>query len=145
VAAGYMETTNSLTSGSNEFTDTVVAGNAAFGDLRLTAAWRQFKFTTSKQTNTLVGAIYSIGASDIKASIIRGNLSGRVGATSIDANDATQVGLGYVYNLSRRSALYATYSRIGNEGNATFVIPGGPALIAGNTSTGYEAGFRHNF
>ena len=145
VVAASSETTNDLTGRSNKFKDTVIGGNAGFGDLKLTAAWRQFKFTSAKQTNTLIGATYTIGLNELKASYVRGNLAGRVGSTNIDANDATQIGLGYIYNLSKRSALYATVSRIDNDGAANFVIPGGPALVAGRTSTGYEAGFRHSF
>ena len=63
----------------------------------------------------------------------RVDLSGRVGTAVIDANDATQFGLGYVHSLSRRTALYATVARIDNKGAATFVVPGGPAGIAGGT------------
>jgi predicted porin len=145
VVAAASETTNSLTGRSDKFKDTVIGGNAGFGDFKLSAAWREFKFLAAKQTNTLVGATYVIGQSEIKASVVRGNLAGSVGSTNIDANDATQIGLGYVYNVSRRSALYTTVSRIDNDGAANFVIPGGPTLVAGRKSTGYEAGLRHSF
>lgn len=145
VVAAASESTNDITGRNNKFKDTVLGGNAGFGDFKLTAAWREFKFLNAKQTNMLVCATYVTGQSEIKASYVRGNLAGRVGSTNIDANDATQVGLGYVYNLSKRSALYTTVSRIDNDGTANFVIPGGPTLIAGRKSTGYEAGFRHSF
>lgn len=145
VVVATSRTSNDLTGTSNKFQDSVVGGNATIGSLKLTLAWRQFKYTSAKQTNTLLGAVYSMGLHDLKASYLRGNLSGQVGATRIDANDATQLGLGYVYNLSKRSALYATYARIDNDGLANFVIPGGPTLVAGRKSTGYEAGLRHSF
>jgi len=65
---------------------------------------------------------------------------------SIDGNDATQLSLGFVHSLSKRSALYATASRIDNKGAATFVIPGGAAgLVAGTWSRAVEAGIRHGF
>jgi len=63
-----------------------------------------------------------------------------------DANGIDQVGLGYVYNLSKRSALYASYARLANDGAVASTIPGGPAgMAAGGTSTGFEAGIRHSF
>jgi predicted porin len=69
-----------------------------------------------------------------------------VGALAIGANGADQLGLGYVFNLSKRSAVYAHLARIGNEGAATFVIPGGPAgLAGGGDSKGVELGMRHTF
>lgn len=77
---------------------------------------------------------------------MRADLAGRVGAVSIDSNDARQLGLGYVHNLSRRTVLYTTWSRIDNRGAATYIVPGGPAGISGGQqSTGYEAGLRHTF
>ncbi len=145
ISAATVTSENNQTS-SGKFKDTAIGGNAAFGGLKLTAAWRRFEQSTARQTNVMLAAVYTIGSSDLKLSVLKANLAGRVGATSIDANDATQLGLGYVYNLSRRSALYAHYARIGNKGAATFVVPGGPAGIAGGkTSTGYEAGLRHTF
>ena len=65
---------------------------------------------------------------------------------TVEANDASQIGLGYVHNLSRRTAVYATLARINNKGAATFVVPGGSAGLAGGaSSTGTEAGIRHTF
>ena len=67
-------------------------------------------------------------------------------ATAIGANDALQLGLGYQYNLSRRTALYANASSIDNKAAATFVVPGGLGAVgAGQTSSGFEAGLRHVF
>ncbi len=146
VSAAHTRTENDLTVvGAHK--DSVIAGNVAVVGVKLSAAYRQFKYNQAKQSNLLVGAVVPVGASgEVKASYNRANLSGRVGATVIDANDATQLGLGYVHSLSKRTALYATYSRIDNKGAATFVVPGGPSGLAGGAnSTGYEAGLRHTF
>lgn len=131
--------------GADSFRDTVLGGQAGFGPLKLTLARREFKQASARQTNLMVGAVVVVGLGEIKASYLRANMSGRVGTRAIDANDATQIGLGYVHNLSRRTALYGTVSRIDNDGAATFAIPGGLALAAGRSSTGYEAGIRHTF
>jgi predicted porin len=67
---------------------------------------------------------------------------------SIDANDADLWSLEYVYNLSKRTALYTTYGEIKNKGKATFqVLPGTAtdAQLAGGKSTGYNIGLRHSF
>lgn len=146
VSVAHTRSENDLTlNGAHK--DSVIGGNLAIGPVRLSAAYREFKYAQAKQANLLVGAILPVGdVGELKASVNRANLSGRVGAVGIDANDATQWGLGYVHNLSKRTALYASYARIANKGAATFVVPGGPAGIAGGqTSTGYEAGMRHSF
>lgn len=146
VSAAHTRSENDLTV-AGPHKDTAIGGNLKVTSLRLSAAYREFKYNQAKQANLLVGAIVPVGErGEVKASVTRVNLSGRVGATVIDANDATQLGLGYVHNLSKRTALYATFSRIDNKGAATFVVPGGPSGIAGGrTSTGYEAGLRHSF
>lgn len=146
VSAAHTRSENDLTvAGAHK--DSVIAGNLKVATVRLSAAYREFKYNQAKQSNLLVGAIVAVGsAGEIKASINRVNLSGRVGAAAIGANDATQLGLGYVHSLSKRTVLYASFSRIDNKGLATFVVPGGQAGIAGGrTSTGYEAGLRHTF
>ena len=57
-----------------------------------------------------------------------------------------QFALGYVYNLSKRSAVYATASRLSNSGPTTLAIPGGvSAPIPGGASKAIEFGLRHFF
>jgi predicted porin len=142
----HTRTENDLTvAGSHK--DSAFGANVALAGVKLTAAYRAFSYDQARQRHLLVGAVVPVGAAgEVKVSAHRVNLSGRVGATVIDENDATQVGLGYVHNLSKRTALYTTVSRISNSGAAAFVVPGGPAGMAGGgNSSGFEAGLRHSF
>ena len=145
VSAAASRSTNNLTGG-NAFRDQVVAGSYDFGPVQLSAALRQFKQAAAKQTNLLLGAWIPVGRGTVKISLNRANLSGKVGTVAIDANDAQQLALGYVYDLSKRSAAYTTLSVINNKGAATYAVPGGPSGMAGGgTSKGLEVGLRHNF
>ena len=136
---------NNLTAG-ERFRDNAAAGSYDLGAVKLHAGWRQFKFTTSKQTNVLLAAIVPLELGQINLSWNRADLDGTVAATDVSANDATQIGLGYVYSLSKRTALYASYARVNNRGAATFTVPGGaPGSTPGGASTGYEGGVRHTF
>lgn len=137
-------TSNDLTS-AGKFKDTLFAANGAVGPVRMYAALRQYKYALSRETLLLLSTVATWGPVDLKVSYLRANMKGKVGAAAIDANDATQVGLGAIYNLSKRSALYAQGARINNDGKATFSIPGGAAMTAGGSSTAFEAGVRHNF
>lgn len=129
---------------SSKFKDTALGGQATFGSLRLTAAWRRLERASAKQTHAMLGAIDTLAQHEFKFAYRKARMAGSVGATNGDANDATQQGLGYAYNLSKRSALYTHYARISNKGAATFVVPGGAAGMAdGKTSTGTELGLRH--
>jgi predicted porin len=73
------------------------------------------------------------------ASLLNANGSAR------SNNDASQWGVGYVHDLSKRTAIYGTYARIDNEGQATYTVTGGPAPVPGGASSGLEIGVRHSF
>jgi predicted porin len=67
---------------------------------------------------------------------------------------ADKFAIGYVHNLSKRTALYATVARISNkngydlaiDGSPRFVSPGvGGGSLTPKTSVGYDLGIRHAF
>ena len=146
VTAAFTRSENDLT-GDDTFKDTVLGGSYDFGAVRVSLAWRRFVRADAKQTHLLAGAWVPVGASgEVRLSWNRVDLSGAVAGAGIAANDATQLGLGYVHGLSKRSALYGTLARIANQGGASFAIAGGaPGLAGGGRSTGMEVGLRHSF
>jgi predicted porin len=144
-SAASTSSQNSQTT-AGKFRDTAVGGQVDVGPVKLSSTWREFKYATSKQTLLLLGATASFGLHEVKASWTQANMTGKVGTSVVNANDATQWGLGYVYHLSRHTALYAAVAQISNDGAARFVISdGAPGIIAGGSSRGYEAGVRHRF
>jgi predicted porin len=143
VSAATTRSENSQTTAS-KFQDSVAGAQADIANVKVSAAWRQFKYDQAKQTLALLGATATWGPHEAKASWVRANMSGRVGATAISANDADQIGIGYVYNFSKRTAVYTTYARISNDGAARFLVDG-PAPVAGGSSKGFEVGIRHRF
>lgn len=145
LAAAYTRSENNLT-GNDALDDWALGGSYDFGPLRASLAWRQFKLGAAKQTQTLLGAWVPLGQGQLKLSWNRVDMQGRVGTAAIDRNDADQLGIGYVHDLSKRSALYATLARVANKGAASYAVPGGAAgLAGGGNSTGIEVGMRHNF
>lgn len=147
VSGATVVSSNDLTRaiGSN-FKDVALGGRVDFGVARVSTVVRRFSIASARQTQLLVGLWVPVGNGEIKASYNQANLSGRVGTTVIDANDARQIGVGYVHNLSKRSVAYATLSRIDNRGGATYTVPGGASgLAGGGSSTGVEFGVRHSF
>jgi predicted porin len=145
ITGAYARTENSLTT-ADKFADAVLGASYDFGVVKVSGAWRRFSLGSPRQTNMLLAAVVPIGLGDLKLSYVKADFDGTVGATNISPADASQLGLGYAYNLSKRTAVYATVSRISNKGSATLSVPGGsPGLVAGGTSSGYEAGVRHNF
>jgi len=102
-----------------------------------------------EQKLATVNAVVPMGKGQFKAQYTKSGGQGAVATPS--AFSATMFGVGYVYNMSKRTSLYTSYGSINNDGNATtganFTTTGsGPAGMGrGQTSTGYEFGVRHDF
>lgn len=58
--------------------------------------------------------------------------------------ESKQLSLGYVHNLSKRTALYTTVARVKNSGGADYAL-NGSETAPNASSTGLDLGVRHNF
>jgi len=92
-----------------------------------------------KGTGYLIGALVPVGAGEIRAAYSRYKVE-----TALGDPESKKIALGYVHNLSKRTALYATFARVNNDGGAASMLNGatGPA---NSDSTGYDFGIRHSF
>lgn len=149
--AGAQFTTQNA-SGNRSFRDQVLGVSYDFGMAKVDVAQRRWVFGSDKTVNTQLGAVIPLGLGTIKLTYLRADQTGATAALS--ANDATLLGAGYVYALSRRTAIYGHVARIDNKGAAVFAIAGGPAVSAsasaanyfgGQKSTAYELGLRQDF
>jgi predicted porin len=86
----------------------------------------------------LIGALVPVGPGEIRLaySTYKNNLAGNP--------KSNKWALGYVHNLSKRTAVYATYARIKNSGGAAQAL-NGATTAANQNSTGYDFGIRHSF
>jgi predicted porin len=138
--------------GSQRFKDQVIGASYDFGMAKIDVAQRRWTFGADRTVNTQVGAVIAAGPGNVKLTWVRADQTGASEAQS--ANDASLWGAGYVYPLSKRTAVYAHAARIDNKGATAFAIPGGPAVsgtstaanfFGGQKSTAYEVGIRHDF
>lgn len=120
-----------------------------FRFMKLTGYVSQAKYADAKYTVTNIGASVPLGRGSVRVSYIDANASGRLPTgTGFDRDDASQIAVGYVYDLSKRTALYTTLARVDNDNGAAFVVDKSPALASPNSgrdSTGIEFGIRHRF
>jgi predicted porin len=120
------------------------AGFATFG-----LGYEKSEYSTRDQQLITVNVQVPVGNGAFKAQYTTS--SGTGAAATPDQYDAKMFGLGYVYNLSKRTSLYASYGSINNGGSVTSganftATTSGPAGIRrGETSTGYDFGIRHDF
>ena len=88
------------------------------------------------------GISVPLGAGVLKASYARHDLKN-------SSNDYSKIAVGYHYNLSKRTALYTTFARVGNKGTATATVQNNglsnPGVAAGGNASGFEFGVRHAF
>ncbi|MDB5875454.1 MAG: porin [Ramlibacter sp.] len=95
----------------------------------------------TKYQTYLLGATIPVGLGYIPVSLMKTERNNVAGASG------RQFAVGYVHNLSKRTALYATYARMQNSNGAAFTV-GGSAPVPGlpnATSSGVDFGVRHSF
>lgn len=109
------------------------------GPVRLMGLWGENKVGKTKTTARMVGARWQASS--------QGEV--RFAYTSLVAkgvaSDASHVALGYVHELSKRSALYGNVARIANKGAGVRFNVGLAPKIPGGSSSGAELGIRHSF
>ena len=146
VSAAYGQTEVAPVAGDDKFKTFDVGASYDFGVVKAMGYYTQSKFVNQKIATYSLGAVVPLGVGQIKAVYTHANASGTTAAgVNVDANDADQVALGYIYNLSKRTALYTTAAYVKNKGNATFAVASAPAMTPGAKSTGLEFGMRHAF
>ena len=135
-------TTKNTLVGDNKVTNLGVSYNLGVATLIANTNVNKTGDNTVKNTTNLIGAQIPLGAGYIPVSYSDYRSSG----SASDGHKATQFAIGYVYNLSKRTALYANYAKLDNKGRATFNVNSAPAgANANGTSSGYEAGLKHAF
>ena len=122
----------------------VVGGSYDFGMLKVMASAQQAEYQADKDRHYNVGATAPLGPGLIRGSYTKADGSG----PGIGNRDADQFAIGYVHNLSKRTALYGTYAQIKNKGTATYTVGNISGFTMPTTqedSKGFELGLRHSF
>jgi predicted porin len=86
----------------------------------------------------LLGGLFPVGAGEIRAAY------SRYRTDAAGSPQSRKLALGYVHNLSKRTALYTTYARVKNSGGAASALNGSVTSVNGSSS-GYDFGIRHAF
>jgi predicted porin len=153
VSASYGQFTVAPILGDDKFKTFDVGASYDLAVVKLFAYYTQSKLAAQKIATYSIGATAPVGLGIIRAQFTHANQSGNTGValggiaagTNVNGDDANQFALGYIYNLSKRTALYGTAAYLKNKGNAQFALNGGPAMAPGAKSTGAEVGIRHSF
>ncbi|HSV54350.1 MAG TPA: porin [Burkholderiaceae bacterium] len=113
-----------------------------FGVVKPMLLWASEKKGTSKITAVQLGLTAPLGAGELRAQLSRYD-------TSSSNADWRKLAVGYGYNLSKRTQVYAAVARLKNSAGAQRAIgvqglaASGTAL--GGSSSGFDIGIRHSF
>jgi predicted porin len=118
---------------------TLIGGNYNFDMAKLFAAYAVEKTdgasVTRDQKDMHIGVTVPVGTAGTF------ELSYLAKKDDLTANaDAHQVAIGYVHNLSKRTALYTSYAQLSNDSAASYKV-----TTAGNTDKLFNVGIRHSF
>jgi predicted porin len=148
VAGSYGITEASPT---EDLTNWNIGGSWQLGAFKLSGVYSNIELDTAaalSQTNWYLGATWAMGAMTFKGSYGASDRDSNAGqcAPGRTSCHATQWALGVVYDLSKRTAVYGTYSSIDNDGTS-FRTFGGANALPGTTqtNTGFQVGVRHSF
>ncbi|MBC7470682.1 MAG: porin [Ramlibacter sp.] len=153
----------------NDGTGTAMRVGYANGPANAALAYSTTKYATGDIKSTNLGGQWDFGVAKLMGHYVRDRVSGSatgkgglIGALvpvgpgeirlaySTYKNDlagtpkTNKIALGYVHNLSKRTAVYTTYARVKNSGGAAQAL-NGSGNAANQNSTGYDFGIRHSF
>ena len=136
----------------DDFTTANIGASFDLGFLKISGDYNKVDYGTSDQKNLMLGVSVPFGASTLKASYNKATGSIRTqnaAATLVQNQGAKHFALGYQYDLSKRTALYATIASLNNDGNTTtganFTVQAAAVQPRGDSSKGYNLGVRHSF
>lgn len=145
IAASYAE--QKFVSGAASLKSANIGGSYNLGAVKLMSYYNQNKQGNDKDQMLSVSAAVPMGQGELHAGY---DTDKRTNAANVSTK-VDQIKLGYVYNLSKRTAMYSTVSRLKNKNATGYAIGGGNAYgtngvtPAAPKSLGLEVGLRHAF
>ncbi|MEJ8850446.1 porin [Variovorax rhizosphaerae] len=139
-----------VSSGKTKYAQTATTGDVEaysvgafydFGVVRLTAGYfvdEKRQFTTVKSKSYIAGAVIPVGPHQFKISYSSS------GTDEFTDPRAKKLAVGYVYNLSKRTAAYTTFAYLRNSGDSAVAL-NNSITEPGRSSRGFDLGLRHSF
>jgi len=124
---------------------TSFGGSYDLGSFKPSLTWSTNKFGAAKQTIITAAVTVPLGAGAVWASWTKADANVAAETQKSPVFDATHLSAGYNHNLSKRTALYTSVSKIENKGKGTFGVLNTPKVGAGGGSGGFDVGVRHSF
>jgi len=116
----------------------LLGGTYDFGVVKLHALVQKSTGPSTLDVLDIMGGVtVPIAGGNLLASYIHHN------DKTVSDKDAQQLGVGYIYPLSKRTSVYTAFARILNQHGATFTV--GNATASGTGTKAFNLGVVHNF
>ena len=124
-----------------DITSTNLGGDYTWNDIRFMVFGQRDKVGNAiglTGKGVQVGVVGNVGVGQIKGSW------SQYKTTAVGSPKSTKLAVGYVYNFSKRAAVYGTYAHLKNDGGATQSLAGSTTAPNGS-SNGFDLGLRFAF
>ncbi|HEY8709517.1 MAG TPA: porin [Burkholderiaceae bacterium] len=156
IAGAYADQRLDLVPGAPSQKTYNVGGSYNFGVAKLMGYYDRDSLSYAgfdkKEDRFSISTVIPVGQGVINVGYERSKLTNNVAPAS--TNTVSQIAAGYIYNLSKRTAVYSQVSRLSNGSGSTLAVggdtggspvPAGLGPVPGGKSTGFEFGLRHFF
>ena len=154
VAGSYASINGTSAAAAAKWTEWNIGGSYNFGVATALVKIGQNKNDSNVATGTADYKWWSLGATVPAGPGYIPVSYNRTSSNAAGSPAATQLAVGYVYNLSKRTAVYTAYSRITNDAGIAATFSGGNGgfntgaqigKAAGNNGSSFDLGVRHSF
>lgn len=133
-----------------DYTQSNAGATYQLGAAKLSYLYGQNKVGVTQTKVNMIGVNYAVSSvGEVRAAYTTLKANSALKALNGGAaNDATQVTVGYLHSLSKRTALYTNYSVVDNKNTGKAFTVGGTTVASptpGGNSSGIEVGIRHTF
>lgn len=146
---GYDKANNALdVAGDEDLTTWQLGGSYDLSVVKLAAFYKETKYKVIATGNSEKLKTWNLGVSAPvgAAGVVKASYNNYKWSDS--SEKAQQFSLGYVHNMSKRTALYGTYAFLKNKNGANFGLNGafdGAGRTESGKQQGLQVGIRHNF
>lgn len=141
VAAAHATTKYATTTTAGNITSTNIGGRYDFNAFSVMGGYFRDKVDTTAGITgkgPQIAGIWRVGVGEVKA------MYSSYKTTAVGNPESKKISLGYVHNLSKRTAVYGTYAQVNNSGGATTSL-NNSITAANKSSSGFDLGIRHSF
>ena len=117
-----------------------LGGQYDFGMAKLQAHLTRDENGAVDGAGWLIGGLIPVGAGEVRVAFSQYETDAGAGPDP----KSRRIALGYVHNLSKRTAVYTTYARVRNSNGAAAAL-NGATTAANSSSSGFDIGVRHSF